>query len=319
MRYQVNPQSYHNVFVLPRQVVEKHLKLAGALQLKVLLWIYAHDGVCEDPAMIGADLGADPTDVSDALQYWLHNQIVITDDPAETAKPAVKAERAAVVAPPQTAPARQKPTRADVARRGSESPELAWLLQQAQSKLNRTLSFNESATLIWIADTCDLSPAVIMMIIEYAASLDKCNMRFIESTALQWAKNEVNTVEKAEQYLIDQERVHNDWNRVCHVFGLERRKPSKQEEIYCQRWLRDWTFSDAMLKAAYDECVNHTGKVSMTYINKVLTAWHNSGFTKPQDAQAAGAKTKKSGVKVASQRENKSYDIDEIEEFILNN
>ena len=319
MRYQVNPQSYHNVFVLPRQVVEKHLKLAGALQLKVLLWIYAHDGVCEDPAMIGADLGADPSDICDAMLYWLHNQIVITDEPEASAKPPAKADETPVAAPPPAAPARQKPTRADVARRGSESPELAWLLQQAQSKLNRTLSFNESASLIWIADTCGLSPAVIMMIIEYAASLDKCNMRFIESTALQWAKEEVNTVERAEQYLIDQERVHNDWNRVCHLFGIERRKPSKQEEIYCQRWLRDWTFSDAMLKAAYDECVNHTGKVSMTYINKVLAAWHNSGFTKPQDTQTDETKPRKSGAKATLQRGSKSYDIDEIEDFILNN
>ena len=41
MGYKIEPAQLSDVFVFPKAVVEKHLKLAGASQLKVLLWLFA--------------------------------------------------------------------------------------------------------------------------------------------------------------------------------------------------------------------------------------------------------------------------------------
>ncbi len=319
MQYQISRIGYQKVFVLPQAVVDQHIKLAGALQLKVLLWLYYHQESISDLEAIALDLGATTSDVQDALQYWIVNGLIETTendcDPIKEA-PALVTASAAKVSNPITPPVRsQKPSRSEVAQRGQESEEVSWLLCEAQNKFQRTLSFAESSTLIWLMDTYGLSPAIILMVVEYAISVDKCNIRFIESTAIRWAKDEIDTVAKAEEHLIKLEQSRSDWNMICRCFGVEKRKPSKQEEIYISRWLHEWHFDFEMLKAAYDQCVNNTGKISFPYISKVLEQWHAAGYRKPEDIQQIlfeknGSNSK---IKKSSQIKSTSIDLDEIE------
>ncbi len=322
MSYQINPASYQQVFVLPKAIVEQHIKLAGALQLKVLLWLFYHQGVVNDCAEIANDLGATPSDVQDALQYWLMNGIVQNEESKEMVasanEPAKAPEVSSAKISADSKP--QKPNRAEVAKRGAESPEIAWLLCEAQNKFNRTLTFSDSSTLVWLMDTYGLSPAVIVMVIEYAASQSKCNIRYIEKTALSWLKNDINTVEKAEVYLTKLEQARNNWNTVRRVFGIEQRKPTSQEEVYTARWLEEWQFSQKMLNEAYDRCINNTGKISFPYINKILEKWYQAGFRSPKDIVEDAPTPKKSaasGLKRTSSKEDSSYDINEIERLLL--
>ena len=55
MGYKIDPSAYSDVFVFPKSVVKKHIKLAGAAQLKVLLWLFCRGGICEDTKDISAD------------------------------------------------------------------------------------------------------------------------------------------------------------------------------------------------------------------------------------------------------------------------
>ena len=322
MPYEINPTCYRQVFVIPKEVVDKHIKLAGALQLKVLLWFCCHQGILDDPQAIARDLGAAASDVQDALQYWIVNGMIRetgeaapSEQPADTRDVPPVSAGSALPTPPARA---QKPNRAEVARRGKESPEVSWLLCEAQNKFNRTLSFAESSTLVWIMDTYGLPAAVILMIIEYSASMERCNIRYIETTAVRWAKEEIDTVAKAEKYLTELEQSRNEWHTVCRLFGLDKRKPSKQEEIYTARWLREWKFSASMLQAAYDQCVNNTGKVSFPYINKVLEQWHKAGYQKPEEIaeKPEPAKAAGKGLRRASQEKSKSYSMEDIENLL---
>ena len=42
MSYSINLGSWQSIFAVPSDVVDKHLKLAGGAQLKVLLWVLRH-------------------------------------------------------------------------------------------------------------------------------------------------------------------------------------------------------------------------------------------------------------------------------------
>jgi DnaD/phage-associated family protein len=247
------------------------------------------------------------------------NQIITTEEQKPVCTPVEEVVQPFVPATNQK-PTSQKPSRSEVARRGEESEEIAWLLCEAQNKFNRTLSFAETSTLVWLMDTQGLPPAVILMVIEYAASVEKCNIRFIESTALGWVKNDIITVEKAEVHLTELEQSRTEWNLICRTFGLDKRKPSKQEEIYCSRWLREWKFSVKMLKAAYDQCVNNTGKVKFQYINKVLEEWHKAGFKTPNDIEnnpkPASSSGANKGLQRASSQKPTSYTMEDLESLL---
>ncbi len=318
MAYEINHTCYRQVFILPKEIVEKHLKLSGTLQLKVLLWMFYHQGVLENLDQISADLGAHPSDVQDALQYWIVHGIIIDQDRSQ---PEAKVEQtqpkpSVIDQNEQIKMRSQKPTRFEVARRLNESSELSYLVCEAQNKFGRSLTDHELSVLTYLMDSYGLSPAVILMVIEYARSIDKCNIRYIESTAVSWANEEIDTVEKAEVHLTKIESLRLDWNTVCRTFGIDKRKPSKQEQIYINRWLHEWDFSVAMLKEAYDQCVNNVGKVSFSYMNKVLENWHNAGYNKPSDIQSAPKNTAGSKLKKASGNKTTSYNLDDLNELL---
>ena len=68
MTYTWNMRLMGDVFVLPGDIVDNHLRLAGSTQLKVLLWC-ARCGRGEfDAQACSAAIGVSPADFVDALQ-----------------------------------------------------------------------------------------------------------------------------------------------------------------------------------------------------------------------------------------------------------
>lgn len=84
--------------------------------------------------------------------------------------------------------------------------------------------------------------------------------------------------------------------------------------------MEQWGFSQEMLSAAYERCVDNTGKFSAAYMDRVLESWHTAGVRNLEELSAHEEKKK-----AARQAENtsprpskagaegeKSYDIDEL-------
>ena len=81
-------------------------------------------------------------------------------------------------------------------------------------------------------------------------------------------------------------------------------------------------FSNEMIILAYEEMVNHTGKLSFSYIDKILTTWHNAGYKNPADiergaAEKNAAKQPQKGKTDSAASRTASYDLDEFEERSL--
>ena len=86
--------------------------------------------------------------------------------------------------------------------------------------------------------------------------------------------------------------------------------PTKKQLEFAYRWVEEWHFSDEMLRAAYEACIDSAGKFSMSYINKILQRWNNAGIYVTEDIEKLGKKTvnnKKSS--------DASYDIEALEEI----
>ena len=323
MSFNINPTAYADVFSFPKEVVNKHLKLAGAAQLKVLLWLFSQGVKGANSSEISKAVGLSESDVNDAMQYWVINGLVIDSDAnkinSKSEKPCneEKEEPKRIVKHVSSRSA-QKISRYEIVKRSSESPEISWLLTEAQTKFGRTLSNAEMTTLVWLFDTEGLPVEVILMIIEHSASIGKCNLRYIESTAISWINNQIDTVEKAEKHLIELDRRKQEWHKISSAFGLDRAIPSAREQEYVVKWLREWKFSMKMIREAYNRCIDNTSKLSFAYINKILLAWHNKGFSKPEDIKDDEIKTSKKENKNKLVI-NKSYDMDDIKKLFSSN
>lgn len=303
MNYIIDPKVFSAVFTVPAAVADKHLKLARGEHIKVLLYIMRNMSVNPDNAEIAAAAGLSEYEVEEALLYWAGAGILLPDgrsaEKAEIKAPAVK----------QNA----KPDRADVARRGAEDEKIRYLLTETQMKLGRNLKSNESSTLVWLYDDLGLDVSLILMIVQYAAAHGKPRIGFIESTATDWVNRGIDTIAEADRELNKMAMSEQAWDIVCSSFGLEKRKPSKNELKLSLMWTDEWKMSREMLTAAYNACVDSISKFDMKYVSKILENWHEKGYKTPDDIEEKKKNDNTESESFAT------YDLDLFEKMINSN
>ena len=254
-----------------------------------------------DAAVLADKCGITEYEANEALLYWADAGILIPDNPqpaAEKIKPAAVKKQ-------------EKPARRDVARRGAEDGKIKYLLQETQMRFGRNLKSNETSTLVWLYDDQGMDVSLILMIVQYAAAHNKANMRFIESTAVDWLDRGIDTVSAADEELRKIAMGEEAWRIVSAVFGLERRKPSKKETELSLKWINEWKISKEMLEAAYDACVDAKSKFSFAYVAKIIESWNEKGYKKPEDIE------KRTGTAGAGEETGyAAYDLELFEEML---
>lgn len=335
MSYRINPTLWDGVFAVPSAVVDRHIKLAGEIQLKVLLWILRKGCANYTADEIAGELGVALSDVKDALLYWIDSG-VLQPRPDETGEASAPAEAAAAAQTAQTRgpkrqvirPAAVKPTQKDIAERASASPDLKVLFEEAQAAFGRTLSMSEQSTLLWIYDYCGMPTEVITMLMEYESIGKKLTMNNVEKQAANWCELGIDSIDRAEAFITERKKAADSWYRICSMFCIDKRKPTKREEEYIKRWCGEWKFSDEIIKLAYEENIDQTAKLSFAYINAILKRWHENGIKTPEDVEKSKEtflKEKKSALggpeKGKSQKKDTeaSYDLGAYSDLLMNN
>lgn len=319
MGYRVSAGAWSGMFALPSEVVDKYVKLSSAGAVKVLLVIFRNGGRVEEEE-ISRKLNMKADDVEDALEYWVEcgilqkdgdeakiSKVKYEEEPCEKAE--VKEKRTATQLKPLTSPIK-KPTPREIDKIGKQE-DVQMLLREAEATLGKTFTSSDTSTLIWLYSWAGIPADVLLMIIAYCKYVGKTGMNYIQSTAISWVNDGIDTMEKAEEYIEKRYGQDEFERRIRRVFGLWGRAFTENEKKRLEEW-REYEFSDEMYKEAYDRTVEATGKVSFAYINSILMNWNQKGIRDLGAAQEESKQTKK-------EKENaeQSYDIDEIERRIM--
>lgn len=302
MSYHANPSEFTAVFAVPTALTDKYIRLSDGMQLKVLLLALRHNPLCIVPQELANSLSLTVDDVTDALNYWAECGVLINDGEAQDKEKILTEEPAKENLPIKTEETKTrkiiraeivKPTREEVARRGAESAEITFMLREAQMKLGRPLKTSETATFVWLYDDEGLSVPIILQLITFAVAEGKPNIGFIERTAISWINDGVRTVSDAEQKIAMHHEKKSAWYAVERALGIEHRMPSAKETELAYTWMCKYKFDSAILRRAYDLCVDTTSKFSMPYIKKILDSWHKNGVKKVEDIDTLGDKKQK--------------------------
>ena len=321
MNLSINLGAWNSIFAVPCGVVDKHIKLAGAAQLKVLLFILRHAGEKISTIAIANALSMSEIDVKDSMQYWLETNIISKASLANfdenfnvSGGNSNNNDVCVINKEINRLPCRiEKPDSAFVAKRIDESDEISFLMQEAQIILSRPISNSDSATLLMLHDTDGLPVDVILMLMQYAISIGKRSMKYIEKMAISWANEDIDTIEKAENKIRVLENYRKAWVSVEKIIGIEHRAPSLKEDETANRWVNIWKISDDLIKEAYDRCVNSKGKYILSYMDGIIKRWYSSGIknlTQVVDSDKLKKSQKEQEQKI---KEETSYDIDEYE------
>lgn len=312
--YRFKASHLKRVFVLPKDIVDRHLRLAGSVQLKVLLWVSRNGGEFDAEACAKA-VGVSAPDCADALQYWVAAGVLLPENDEKVPAPTPqKEEKPSEVLPPKTIarPAAVKPQMTEVIKRQKTNKEFSYLLDAVSTRLGRPLANGDAETLLYLYETAGLPAAVIMMVVEYAAQENRFTMRYIEKVALDWADQGIMTMAAAEEHLCFLERCAAAAAKVQTLCSLTRPISSAFAARTAEKWVYQWQVEDALILEAYAVCVDKTGAFQAKYMDKVLDNWRMQEITTKDQLQAVQKGQKKSAAKT---EENREYE-DMVEQYI---
>lgn len=312
MKYKINWGN--GVFAVPDQAADC-LKLAKGSALKVLLYMLKNKTDDADMSVFG-DIGISPDEAEEALAFWEQVGVIFTGntEPEKAAVPQkdVKAssaersaqrtkERSAKMLPPE-----------EISKRIDTSDDIKFLFDSAESVFGRILNYMEQGSVIWLHDYYGISSDIILMIMDLAKQLDRANMGFVERTAIDWYENNIFTHEQALREIQELKKYYSVEGQVISRLGINRTLTSKE-----RNFIREWSDKDIgmdLIFYAYEKTVDNTGKVSFSYMNKILTNWKDKGITALADAKSDSEK------KTAKKDKNEhSYNLETLYEHIVNN
>ncbi|MEG0614940.1 MAG: DnaD domain protein [Oscillospiraceae bacterium] len=326
MNYKINFENWEQVFAVPKCVTDRFLKLASGHAVKVLLYILANNSSGINVKKIAEATGILEEFVDDALCFWEQVEVLKrTDSPPKIAEISPEVSPALPkIQPAETLTEPPKPSTRqtlstyispkELAERINNSEEIKFLFSTAEGLLGNVLTNTEQRSLIWCHDYLGLPTDVLTMLMDYCKSIDKTNMKFMETIAISWQEKGIMSHESADEEIQVLKEQHTLASKVRSLFGIGSRNLSSKEGAFVLDWAKNGYSSD-LISYAYDKTIDAIGKVSFSYINTILHKWQEKGLLSREQIDNDN---KFSKGKKANDSKSHSYNLDEIDQFALN-
>lgn len=275
-------------------------------ELRVLVYILAGSGDA-DTAEIAENLGMAETDVVAAVSFWRGMGLVNTGKKVDIkTKKAESYEKKPELSGSDRDTDTRTYTGEEIAQILEKKPEVASLLDFAQSRLERVFSPSDTAKLVYLEDYILMTPPMIMKIIDYCVDMDKKSMRYVEKTALSIYDEGIETYAALEEYFEKKKRAKSNEGLVRSIMGIGERNFTAAEKSHISRWFDEYRSSEELIALAYDKTIASISKPSVPYMSKLLQRWHENGYRNVQDVKNA----------VPSAKTNGSIDLSSFDEAI---
>lgn len=290
MNYQLNLEGWGSILAFPAIAAEE-ISLIPDNALKVLLLLLSRPEM-KSGEDIEKALNMKPEQVEEALTFWVKKGVLAkqTQKKASIKKPTADSI-----------------TSEELAEMRTNNEKASSLFSGVEQLYGRPLNSLERRVILYILQYTLLPPDVILMIVDYCLREGKASPQYIQKISEDWAKQEINTHQKAEEKINNLLEQNEHERLVKNCFGIHNRKLSTKESGYISKWMQEYKLSIPLIQLAYERCVDSTGELSFPYINKVLSSWHKKGFVSPKDVNEN--ETVKKGAKSKSAP---SYNLEEL-------
>lgn len=340
-----------NATLISNDFIDHHMAQASGEFVKVYLFLLRH---LEDPSStltvskIADGLNHTEKDILRAFRYWESVGVLSLGKEAEgrSSVPApekasadkVSGEKLSVDtvkkdnSPKSAVPAKDekslKPVNAIPMDSFKAQKELKSLLFIAEQYLGKTLSKSDTDAITYFYDTLGMSADLVEYLLETCIENGHKSMHYIQKVALSWADDGIETIEQAR-------RRSMNYNKNCYTvlnaFGIKNRGPAVSEISYIQKWTDDYGFTLDIIQEACSRTIASTHQPSFEYADTILEKWHASQvhhlkdiesldaeFHKEKNMKKSSASRQKSVTKNLNNFERRTYDMESLEEQLLN-
>lgn len=204
-----------------------------------------------------------------------------------------------LTAPEEPPPSDELPeyTGRDISERAKTDSAFEGLIFEAQRALGKMLSTNDMRILFGIYDHLGLPPELICLLLNHCVEAFRAangdgrmpTMRYVEKEAWFWARNEITTLEAAEEHIRREKQSQQLMQQVKEVLQIHARMLTATEKKYVESWL-ELGFSPEAIAVAYDRTVVGTGKLTWKYMDKILRSWQEKGLFTPEQIEQGDAR-----------------------------
>lgn len=283
---QITNNIQNSITLIPDYFIDRHLSSASGEFVKVYLYVQRH--LKENSPLtirdIADHLNLTEADVNRALLYWKSEGVLVFEEKTEE-MPSSQIFRQAETTPvPYQSAVTESSAALTIPVKGNLSPAvvtarmdeegLSHLAFMADTYLGKTLSQTELNTLFYFYDGLHFPVDLIEYLLEYCVSNQKKSMRYIETVAISWYEQGIDTMKKAK----DAMKIYNkNYYSVMKAFGISNRNPGQAEAGYIKKWLEQYHFELPIILEACNRTLASISQPSFPYADTILTRWHQAG------------------------------------------
>ncbi len=320
-------------FIISNEFAEKYIRFSNPEYIQVYLYLKYRtekDGSFPPSEQIARELDISPEHATFVLDFWVsRGELCRTKAGYEF--PVAKKRTAKKKEAPEIGQLRRQTrpsyTMAEIDGVAAKNKAISGLFYQAETVLQKVLTQSDMEMLYSFVDWLGLPVEVITMLLSYGAKKGKTGRRYLETVAIDWAERGIDTFEAAESHVMELEERDSMERKICNMLGIYDRALTATEKKYIKQWAETPGLSLDLIPIAYDRTVSRTGKLSWSYMNKILLSWVEEGiFTQSQVEESEEAFRSGKPAKTARGPKRSSFnnyddtntvDYDKLEEQLL--
>ncbi len=285
---------------------------ASAEELRVLLFVIEAGGIA-DTERIARAAGVSAPRVSSSLTLWQEAGVITEVTDAAGGNTAEKTDGTMAAATESVAAEDMQPaptiteeferrlrageipeTDGKTLARDIRDGELSSMIEECTALIGKaTLTRDETARLCALKTQFSLDEEFILAL---AKDISDRGVRLTVTRLVQEAdkliRRDIDTPEALYSY-IKRRNETGEWEReLMRLLGTYGRSFSPSEKKFIGKWCGEFGYGSEIIGEAYDITVMNTGKRSFSYMDKILTRWHDGGAKTVADCRALSEGTK---------------------------
>ena len=135
-----------------------------------------------------------------------------------------------------------------------------------------------------------LSEEYIVTLSAYLSEQGRLTVTKLVNKAIKLTEREIDTVSALEEYIAQRESESEAEREFRKLFGIYGRAPSKTEKECFKKWSKDYGYFTEIVGEAYDIAVTNATRGHLSYADKLLSRWYETGCRTLSDCKEQYAK-----------------------------
>ena len=270
------------IAVLPAAAINK-IDRASKRDIKILLTAASSEGLRNDKEKLAAACGVTLSELETSLSFWLGAGIIASDDENSVITENELPQKVNIPdKKPETTDEAPRYTTDELNKLMESRKEISLLIDECQRLIGKIFNPHEISVIVTLIDYLDLDSEYIITLVDYCSRSGKKTLPYIKKLAFAFYDEGITELSSLNTKIKQLEKVNSIEGEIRKLFGMNDRALTTKEKKFINAWVCDFGYGIDVIKKAYEETVNATGKPSASYANAILERWNKEGLRNVQ-------------------------------------